>query len=298
MKKGVIVILIGFVLVIVGALGYFFRDRLNKKPAGLEINTTPAATVMLNGKNVGTTPYKNNTLNAGSYTIQLVPDSTTGFTSWETKLELSPLVSTVINRTFAAAESDTSGSVLQFAKEPGGKTYISIISDPDAVNLNLDGKPSGFTPMTKVEVGPGSHSIALSSPGYKSQDMSVNTLSGYNLILNVKLAADLIALSASPVVSSSATPSASLAPSPSSSPLVASSSASPAVSKPYVIVEETGTGWLRVRKEPSSTADELGKANTGEKLKYLGESTETGWHKVEFEKSIGWVSGKYTQLVK
>ena len=35
-------------------------------------------------------------------------------------------------------------------------------------------------------------------------------------------------------------------------------------------------------KEASGTAEELGKADTGEKLKYLGESTDLGWHKVEF----------------
>ena len=68
--------------------------------------------------------------------------------------------------------------------------------------------------------------------------------------------------------------------------------------KPYVVIGETETGWLRVRREPSGTAEELGKANTGEKLKYLGESTDLGWHKIEFEGSVGYVSGKYVTLVK
>ncbi|EKD79974.1 MAG: hypothetical protein ACD_40C00234G0003 [uncultured bacterium] len=64
------------------------------------------------------------------------------------------------------------------------------------------------------------------------------------------------------------------------------------------MIGETGTGWLRVRKEASGTSDELGKANTGEKLKYLGESTDLGWHQVEFEGNSGWVSGKYVTVVK
>jgi uncharacterized protein YgiM (DUF1202 family) len=55
---------------------------------------------------------------------------------------------------------------------------------------------------------------------------------------------------------------------------------------------------LRIRKESSGSSDELGKANTGEKLKYLGESTDLGWHKIEFEGSVGWVSGKYATIVK
>ncbi|MFH1244174.1 MAG: SH3 domain-containing protein, partial [bacterium] len=104
---------------------------------------------------------------------------------------------------------------------------------------------------------------------------------------NFKLASATITLT-SPAISS-----ASAVPSPSAidhQPLT--------IDKPYVLIGETGTGWLRVRKDASGTSDELGKANTGEKLKYLGESTDLGWHQVEFEGSQGWVSGKYTTIVK
>ena len=65
-----------------------------------------------------------------------------------------------------------------------------------------------------------------------------------------------------------------------------------------MIINETGTGWLRVRKDPSASSEELGKANVGEKLKYLGDTTDTGWFKVEFESQPGYVSGRYITLVK
>jgi uncharacterized protein YgiM (DUF1202 family) len=58
------------------------------------------------------------------------------------------------------------------------------------------------------------------------------------------------------------------------------------------------SGGLNVRKDASSSSDVLGKAAISEKLKYLGETTEAGWFKVEFEGSTGWVSGKYVTLVK
>ena len=288
--------LVGILLIVTG-LGlttYFFRTRLNKKPAGLEINTSPAASVYLNDKNVGTTPYSDKNLPPGEYTVRLVPDPLAGrsLPPWESRLELSPLVTTVINRTFAESETDSSGSLLQLIKEPGGRTYLSVISDPDTVSLDLDGLPNGFTPATKLAVTPGSHTLSFSSPGYKPQELTVNTVKGYNLIVSAKLAVDQLVLTPPPVSS------------PSASPAVASASAVPSppavsqISKPYVLIKETGTGWLRVRQEPSGTAEELGKANVGEKLKYLGESTETGWHKVSFENLPGWVSGKYVDLVK
>jgi hypothetical protein len=287
------------ILIVVGILiftAYFFRDRFNKKPAGLEIRTTPAATVLLNGRNVGLTPYIDQNLAAGSYTIKLVPEPLDGavFPEWETRVELTPSVTTAINRTFASSEQDSSTSTLHLIKEPGDKTYLSVISEPDTISLTIDGKPSGFTPATKLDTVPGSHVLTLSSPGYKTQELTVGTVSGYNLIVSVKLSADQLVLTPPPPAETvpDATSSASSDTTPSPTP------ASSSVAKPYVLINETGTGWLRVRREPSSTADELGKADVGEKLPYLGESTETGWHKIEFETQTGWVSGKYVDLVK
>ncbi len=295
MKKALSILGVVLLILGLGIIAYQFRDRFNKKPAGLEVNTTPISEVYLDGKLVGETPYANKSLTPGNYTVKIVPRPTGGetYADWETQLSLSSLVTTVINRSFAATETDTSGSLLRLLKEPGGKTYLSVISDPDTINVTLDGTPHGFTPLTKIDTTPGSHLLILSSPGYQKQDLTINTVKGYNLIVSIKLAGDQITLS-TPVVAS---PSASLSP-------IATSSATPApsvvntIAKPYVVVQETGTGWLRVRKEPSSTADELGKANVGEKLKYLGESTETGWHKIEFEGTTGWVSGKYVDLVE
>ena len=272
--------------------GCTLKNPFVKKPAGLDINTTPPATVFLNGQDVGLTPYSNKNVTPGVYTIKLVPASTELVVTWETSLDLEPQVTTIINRTLAETETDSYGSILQLVSEPTGKTYLSVISDPDTINLSLDGLPSGFTPATKIETTPGAHQIDLSSPGYQSLTLSVNTVKSYNLIINAKLAADELVLTP-PVVSQEGTPSASL---PSSTP-------SPdlgldVIEKPYVLIKETGTGWLRVRKEPSATAPELGKADVGEKLSYLGETTETGWHKVEFEGEPGWLSGKFVDLVK
>lgn len=58
-----------------------------------------------------------------------------------------------------------------------------------------------------------------------------------------------------------------------------------------------GDCW--VRREPKvSSGNEIGVARKGTVLKYLGETSENGWNKVEFEGREGWVSGKYSQLEK
>ena len=276
------------------------KDLFVKAPAGLEINTNPASTVFINDENKGETPYSDKAMKPGAYTIKLVPTTGENLLPYETKLSLTSKASTIISRNFMPSDFDSSGYVLQLLEEPSGSTYLSVISDPDTINVVIDDKPSGFTPLSKLETTPGSHFLKVSSPGYLEQTLSVNAVKGYNLIVNFKLAAQSITLTTPTPATPSAQTAVAGSPTPSSSPV---SSAPPSIqvdsmAKPYVVIGETETGWLRIRKEASGTAEELGKANTGEKLKYLGESTELGWFKVEFESQIGWVSGKYVTLVK
>ena len=296
MKK---VLLILFASIFLG--GCTAKDLFVKAPAGLEIATIPTSTVFINGDNKGETPYSDKNLKPGSYTVKLVPTGSTTLSPYETKLELVSKASTIISRTFTESEIDSSGYTLQLQEDPGGLTYLSVISDPDNVNITIDDKPSGFTPLSKSPTSPGTHSLLVTSPGFIEQSLSVNTVKGYNLIVNFKLAGQTITLTPS----TPSTPSASISPLPSASPSPVASNRNTGVlddgntiPKPYVLIGETGTGWLRIRKTDSGTSEELGKANTGEKLKYLGESTDLGWHKIEFEGAVGWVSGKYVMLVK
>ncbi len=287
------------------------KDLFVKPPAGLDIATTPSSTVFLNGENKGETPFSDKNLKAGTYTLKLVPGSDTSFATYETKIDLISKASTVISRNFASSDLDSSGYTLQLQEEASGQTFVSVISEPDTVNITIDDKPSGFTPLSKFPITPGSHSLLVTSPGYLDQTLSINTVKGYNLIVNFKLGGQTITLSPPPESS----PMPSLSPQPSSvasaSPVgsvrpSASPRSTPVVEetmlKPYVVVSDNAdtqaSKGLNVRKDSSSSSDVLGKASIGEKLKYLGETTEAGWFKVEFEGSPGWVSGKYVTLVK
>lgn len=269
------------------------KDLFVKPPAGLEITTSPSATVFIDGASKGETPYSDKNMKPGTYTLKLVPSSGDNLAPYETKLVLTSKASTIITRAFAQSDFDTSGYTLQLQEDTSGGTTISVISDPDTINVTLDDKPIGFTPLSKLATTPGSHKLLVVSPGYIQQELSVNAVKGYNLIINFKLASQTITLSPSPTSTPSSTTTTSLASAP-----PASTSSATVMSKPYVLIGTTDTGWLRIRKEASGTSEELGKANTGEKLKYLGESTELGWHKIEFEGAVGWVSGKYTTIVK
>jgi hypothetical protein len=296
MQKFILVTATAFLL-----SGCTLTGIFNKKPAGLEIMTTQPATVVVNGGSVGTTPYSNKTMKPGNYTIKLTPTDP-ALAPWESQYKLESEVTTVISRTFAPDAADAYGYTLELRPEVGSGTYLSVISDPDTVSVTLDGKAYGFTPLSKLETTPGTHALTLSSPGFQGQELSVNTVKGYNLIVNAKMAGTQIVLATpAPTATPTGTESALLAgsPRPSASPL-----ASPVLTlaPPYVTVENhpdiQGAGGLNVRKEASASSDPLGKARIGERLKYLGETTPAGWFKVEFENQPGWVSGKYVSLTK
>lgn len=299
MRKPFLLIL--FLVFLSFLLFLFLRGPLSfiKKPAGLEISTNLPAKVMLNGRDQGTTPYQNLNLKPGQYTLKLLPQSDTNLSPWETQLTLHPKVTTIIHRNFSPQPSATFGYSLQLQKEPrSDKAFLSVISDPDKVNLAVDGTPRGFTPLSKLSLSPGSHQLSLTSPGFKPLTLDVQTIAGYNLLVNAQLAQEIILLEAN-TASSSATPSATTpSSSPSSAPTTSSSSSQSSLQRPYVVIKETGTGWLRVRNQPNTTtSEEIGKVNVGEKLKFI-EANDTGWYKVIFEDKEGWISGRYAQLFK
>lgn len=285
-------------LVIISSLflgGCTIQDLFVKAPSGLDITSTPQATVFINDENRGETPFSDKEMKPGSYAIKLVPVGE-NLPTYETKIELTSKASTIIHRTFAQSEIDSSGHILQLQEDPGGDTYLSVISDPDNVNVSIDEVPSGFTPLSKLPITPGNHTLHVTSPGFSEQTLPINAALGYNLIVSFKLAGQTITLSP-PSPAPSTSPQDSTSATVSASPTV-SPTPSLSMERPYVVIGETETGWLRVRKEASGSSEEIGKVNTGEQLKYLGESTELGWFKVEFEGEIGWVSGKYVTLVK
>jgi hypothetical protein len=71
-----------------------------------------------------------------------------------------------------------------------------------------------------------------------------------------------------------------------------------------VVILSTPTGFLRVRSEPSTLADELGTVEPDEEYELLETDEETGWFKIKFtqeendEEIEGWISNQYAKMVE
>lgn len=293
------------------SLPFFGQDQ-----AGLHIESNETATIYLDGKHVGNTTFDQQELKAGQYSLKLVSEKNPN-KQWQTNIRLTSKVITVVSYNFADHPDQGSYYVLQLEKLANqNNSEIAFITQPDNVIITLDGQPKGLSPVTLEQIAPGEHQVLLSAPAHQEMTIPARSLVGYSLLINAQLArlADIPAPQVNEDATASAqvepaTPSASpttsaqtktATPSPqptvASKPAAATSSAAPAIKPPYVIVQETGTGWLRVRS--SAGGDEVAKIDTGEQFAFI-ESDNTGWYKIEYAPGKqGWVVARYVKLVE
>ncbi len=281
--------LVGFVILIIG-LVKLVGSRSSRQGV-LKVNSTPAASIFLDNKHKGRTPFEDK-VDAGEYTIKIVPDATTtSLASWQGKIIVAQNLLTYVNRDLAESELSSAGDVLWLEKITSNKSEISVITIPDGATLLLDDENKGVTPVALSTVAPADHTISVTSPGFLPRTLKVKTTAGYKLNVLMQLA-----LSSGTANTPVASPSPSVAPSGSPTPKPTSgTSADP--TKPFVIIKDTPIGFLRVRFAPSTDASVSGQVNPGEKYTIL--DSQSGWYQIKYDgTNKGWVSGQYTEKVE
>lgn len=247
-------------------LGSLFLGACGVDKSGVEIVSEPIAKVYLDGKESGTTPYKNNTLKPGE--IELKLDDRFG-NFWERKIKLESNVTSVINWTFDGVKD--SGYILSMEKT-GKDGSILVNSNPGGAMIYIDGELKINTPAKIENIGEGDRKLSISFPGYKSINLIIKVVKGYQLIVDTKLEKEEridTAYAISPV------PTISLG--------------------PKIKIKETETGWLRVRSISNNGGVEIGKANPGEIYELIDEIN--GWYQIKFTDKEGWVSAKYAEKI-
>lgn len=313
MKK-IVIIVAAVVLLLIGLI-FFFRARGggSKGQAILKVTSTPVATIFLNDQKIGSTPYEDK-VDAGEYTIKLISESSVSTSiPWEERITLFPNLLTYVNRELGESELQSAGEVLSLEKTSNNDANIAALSTPDGATISLNGEEKGTTPTIIEKVTPGNYDLTVSASGFHTRTVKVKATSGYKLTASFQLAASDSQPASSPVPSVSpgassnprvtpvATPrstprasaqsSATARPSPRASGSTSKASPPP---KPYVEILDTPVGFLRVRSEPSTSAEEVGRVNPGEFYALLDE--ESSWYKIEYQDNKeGWVSGQYAE---
>lgn len=228
--------------------------------SGISVLSTPdGATVSIDEKEVGKTPYDNKDLSVKEILLKIEKDKL----HWQGKVSLGAGVVTVVNRDLAKDSSSSAGEVLNLKRGKG----MTVISNPSEADVEVDGKSYGKTPVS-FEIDSGEHILVLTHANYLKRSIKAILPEGFNLTISTGLAiseADLT-LIATPVITQT----------------------------PEVIVKATPTGFLRVRDKPSTAGKEIAQVKPGDKLILLEE--ESSWDRVRLSDGTeGYVSSSYVE---
>lgn len=235
------------------------------RPSALQVTTKPEASVFLDGKHLGKTPFYSDQLKAGTHTIKITAQDAT----YVDQIELVENTLTVLERDLANDFQAQSGQILSL--QPG-KKGLFVISQPQDAQLTVDGKFIANTPKLVTELEDGDHKIQVSKAGYQTREFAVKTAGNSQLVADVTLALEAAKSIASGI------------------------SSQPAIQTiARIEVIQTPQGFLRVRQDASTNSPEIGRVKTGDKLEVIQETI--GWIKVNFEGKQGWISADYTKKV-
>lgn len=231
------------------------------KNAALQITSNPQASVFLNDKHLGKTPYFSDQLKEGTYTLKVSASEA----SYVDKIELKNGALTVVNRDLNNNYFAQSGEVLWLGQ---GKKDVFIGTIPPSAEITVDGQSKGKSPQLIGDLQYGDHKVTISKSGFESREFTIKTSGKYSLIANVTLAAKL-AKNPPSTISTENTHS--------------------------VEILDTPQGFLRVRKEPDLASQEIGQVTVGKTYELIQETED--WIKISFEGKLGWVSTQYTKKV-
>lgn len=277
MRK-VLLVVVPLLVALIVFLGFMFFMNRNSGIGALQVTTNPKSNVYLNNKLVGQTPLckcdPNEMLSIGEYTLRLVPIGEE-FTPFEEKIKINRSVLTVVDRTFGKGANSSGSSITLNVLGDKKRLELLVLSFPDNTQVLVDNSFLGNTPLLLKNLTESDHEILLRKGGYQEKTIRIRTVAGYKLTVQASLGVSLAAATIS------ATPSAS-------------PSASPAFGGTKVVILQTPTGFLRVRKSGSLGSEEIGRVYKGESLTLLNE--KNGWFEIKLkDDTTGWISGDYAQ---
>lgn len=250
---------------------FLFGCSLSSKRASIEVISNKEARVILNGKEVGMTPYKNNTLSPGEIEVKLREESG-GI--MQKKIILQNNVNTVIDWYFGDTDDENGGYVLSMEKIGNTKKCgLLVNTSPVKAGIMIDDQIKGYSPTRLEDIGDNDKKITILFPGYKNINVYVKSIKGYQLIIDGQLPKEKEEILEN----------------------VSETTPVTEIVKKIAVIKSTETGWLRVRKEADKDSEEINKVKPGEKYEILDSNAE--WVKIKLsENQSGWVAANYVEI--
>lgn len=261
----------------------------NQAVAGLKIQSTPSSSIYLDEKFIGKTPYDGRHP-AGNFVLKLVTEESGG-AAWQDKIVLTSQTLTFVKKELGTSELTTSGEVVFLENIGNEETQLAVSSSPDAAIVSVDGMEKGITPLN-LPITEGEHDVVVSSTGFIGRTVKIKAIKGFRVSIISQLA-----LSSEPVTDTQIPTPTGASGTVNPTAGVSSGTSPDEPAKPYVIIKDTPTDFLRVRLDASLAASEVAKLNPGDKVPFIEE--KSGWFKVTYgEGKDGWISSRYADKVE
>lgn len=166
--------------------GYFILKNFKSLPqkASLLVETPyTQAQLFLNDEDKGQTPFQSDDLPAGEYTLKL----RSGERNYQTKITLTGGTQTVVKRELGPSETFSSGDILWFERTSDPPS-VSVTSEPDGAQVNLDGDRLDKTPVIAEDLVTGNHDLQISFEGFETEKLTIKLNKGFKLRISSKLA--------------------------------------------------------------------------------------------------------------
>lgn len=290
MKAKFLLLITIFVIFGLIIAGKFIFLSFGTTDGTLRVISSPNSKVLLNDLEIGKTPLDQK-VKEGEYILKLKPEnSSSQSATFESKIKINKNTLTYVNQDIGVSNLSSTGvifSIEKMTKHPDKSNTgeIEVQSEPSGAKVFLDSEEHGNTALILSNIEKGIHELTISSPGFFPRNEKVEVKSGFRVIARFKLAIN---------------PSHKVVDESIDSKLAsASAKITPTItgtleSKPTIVINETGTGFLRVRADATTSASESARVLPGNKFEILEE--KNGWYKIEYEKGkTGWVSSQYTK---
>lgn len=256
-------------------LGILFFTNGKSGKGALQVTANPRSKIYLDNRLIGATPFcacdLTRMVPIGDYTIRLIPD-TGSFSPYEAKITINKSTLTVVDKIFADNGGGSGDIVSLIPLSDKKEIEILVISIPDKANVFLDSNPVGVTPLLLKQVSESDHDLRLTKDGYQEKSIRIKTALGFKLSALVFLGIKTDLASFTEASASAAT--------------------LPIATVPKVTIQNTPTGFLRVRENNSITSSEVGKIKPGESYELISE--RESWFEIKLnDGKTGWISSQY-----
>ncbi|MCX7996311.1 MAG: PEGA domain-containing protein [Patescibacteria group bacterium] len=295
MKKKIV-----YVLFLVTGFGIFIllKDVIFKREADmgrLRIHSSPSAGVFIDSTAVGKTPFEDK-LKAGEYTVKLIPEGmASNIVSWQGKVRVTQHALTYVNRELGSSEVSSGGEIMTMQRVEGkmksgnhGQVYVE--TDPPGAIVYFDNDEKGVAPIALNDILSGNHEVSVYLPGFFRRTQKINVDGGYRTSISFSLVVDSTKKDVNQLLKEKQAQREKEKKEATESAELDTSGAED--NSPKVTIQNTPTGFLRVRSEPTVNSIEIAKVSPNETY-VLVEETD-GWFKIRLESgSEGWISSDY-----